>query len=427
MKKISLRLLCLCLAALQCVCLFACNDQAADPTTEGTTLSTTENTTAGTTESTNTTTEATTQATTEATVDDGEPNYNVLTSTNPIKNVIIIIGDGMGLKHLDAGMFYDGKEYEFTKWPMVRINTYPLIDASGAISEDPTDSAASGTAMATGQLTVNGRIAQSPDGTNLDTIMDLAVSMGKATGVVTTDTLSGATPGAFSGHASYRDNLNELIPSQLTSGVNLLCGFAQPTYTLITDDIRSHGYAYSEDFNNLEATFSSDYALWQLDMYGVDATNPLEMVTPKALDYLSQDPDGFVLMLEQAHVDKYSHANDFEGVCKSVSSLNKTVEVVMEWLGDRTDTLVLITADHETGGLQLSEKEGKLSGSAVFGDKTVFYEFRTTNHTGSNVALYVYGVTADFTRSDLYKKKVLKNIGIYYLMEEALTAGQGTK
>ena len=426
MKKISLRIMCLCLAAALCFGLIACGNQAADPTTEGTTLSTTQTTTSTQT-TTEATTEATTQATTAATVDDGEPNYNVLTSTNPIKNIIIIIGDGMGLKHLDVGMLYDDKEYEFTKWPMVRVNTYPLVDASGEISSEPTDSAASGTAMATGKLTVNGRIGQDAEGNNLDTIMDLANSMGKATGVVTTDALHGATPSAFSAHASYRDNKNEIIPTQLTSGVNLLCSFAQNDYTLISYEIKQKGYAFCENFANVDSTFSSEYALWQLDMYGTDATNPLEMVTPKALEYLSQDPDGFVLMLEQAHVDKYSHANDFDSVCKAVSSLNKTVEAVMEWVGDRTDTLVLITADHETGGLQINNNPEKYANSKAFASKEISYEFRSTNHTGSNVALYVYGVTADFTRSDLYKKKVLKNIGIYYLMEEALTAGQGTK
>ena len=414
MKKISMRLLCLCLAAALCFGLVACGEQAADPTTEGTTLGTTEATTPA-------TTEATTTATTEPAVVE---NYNVLESTNPIKNIILIIGDGMGLNHIESGMYYDGKTYEFTNWPMVRVNTYPLADADGTLSEDPTDSAASGTAMATGVLTANGRLGNDFANNELTTIMDLAKSMGKATGVVVTDALSGATPGAFTAHASYRDNLNEIIPSQMTSGVNLLCAFADSSYTLIADQFKDHGYAYAESLGAVDSTFSSEYALWQLNMYGVDATEPLEAVTPKALEYLSQDPDGFVLMIEQAHPDKYSHNNDFEGVFKSVSSLNKTVEYVLEWIGDRTDTMVLVTADHECGGLQVSEKATKYTNQYTFGDKTISYEFRSTNHTGVNVALYVYGVEADFTKSDLYKKKALKNIGIYYLMEEALLQAQ---
>ena len=415
MKKISLRLLCLALVAALCFGLIACNEQPADPTTVATTPATTEATVAP-------TTEATVPATTEPVE---VINYNVLESTNPIKNIIIIIGDGMGMNHIDAGMYSDGITYNFTNWDMVRINTYPLLDASGALSEDPTDSAASATAMATGVLTPNGRLGKDINNQELPTIMDLASSLGKATGIVTTDTLSGATPGAFSGHASYRDNVNEIIPSQMTSGVNLLCGFKQDTYTLIADQWRDAGYAYTEDFAGVDATFSSEYAMWQLDTYGVDATVPLQDVTPKALEYLSQDPGGFVLMLEQAHPDKYSHGNDFESVYKSVSDLNKTVEVVMEWIGDRTDTLVLVTADHECGGLKTSEKPDKYANQLTFGDVTISYEFTSTNHTGVNVALYVYGVKADFTKSSLYSKKVLKNTGIYKLMEEALLQAQG--
>ena len=419
MKKISMRLLCLCLAMALCFGLFACGEQAADPTTVP---ATTQATTPATTEATTpATTEATTPATTEGST---EPNYNVLTSTNPIKNIIIIIGDGMGLQHIDAGMLYDGITYPFTEWPMVRVNTYPLLDSTGAISEEPTDSAASATAMATGVLTPNGRLGNDIDNNELPTIMDLAKSMGKATGIVTTDTLSGATPGAFSGHASYRDNLNELIPSQKTSGVNLLCGFKQDKYTLIADEFKQNGYAYAETVTDAKATYSSEYALWQLDTYGLTATVPLPDATTLALEYLSQDPDGFVLMLEQAHPDKYSHGNDFEGVYKSVSDLNKTVELVMEWIGDRNDTMVIVVADHECGGLQVSTKAGKYSNEITFGDTLVSYEFRSTNHTGVNVAMYVYGVTADFTKSDLYKKKALKNIGVYLLMEEVLLQAQ---
>ena len=276
MKKISIRLLSLCLCAALCFCLFACDGNNADPTTgstEGTTQATTE-----------ATTPSTTEATTPATTEPAELNYDVITSSNQIKNVILIIGDGMGLNHIDVGMRYDGITYNFTNWPMVRINTYPLADADGTLSDEPTDSAASGTAMATGSLTANGRVGNDFNNNELSTILDLANSMGKATGVVTTDTLSGATPSAFSAHASYRENVNEIIPSQQTSGVNLLCGFAQDNYTLIADQFKEHGYAFAGDAASVKATYSSEFALWQLDTYGVDATVPLPDATAMALE-----------------------------------------------------------------------------------------------------------------------------------------------
>ena len=153
----------------------------------------------------------------------------------------------------------------------------------------------------------------------------------------------------------------------------------------------------------------------------MDAEIRLADISMDALSYLDQDPDGFVLLIEQGHIDKFSHGNDFLSTCMNVSDLNKTVEAVMKWLGGRTDTAVLITADHETGGLQVTEKAGKYKDSLTgLTGNTIYYEYLSGNHTSTNVALYVHGVTVDFTKSDLYKKKALKNTGIYHLMAEIL-------
>ncbi len=413
----KIRLLCLALALS--LCQAACAQQAIGPTTEGTTQAATEVTTAATTEAT---TAATTEATTEATE---EANYNVLESTEPIQNIILIIGDGMGLQHINAGQLYDGKTYDFTTWPMVRVNTQAL-DETGELSTKFPDSVAASTAMATGVLTANEFVGRAIDGTDLQTILDVAGAMGKATGIVTTDTLFGGTPAGYAAHASSRNDRMDILETQLTSGVNLLCGASHESCTAMADQIRENGYAYSDDFLNLN--FEADKAYWQLSLGGNDALNPLQDIAIEALNYLRQDPDGFVLVIEQAHIDKYCHHQQFQDVCIAVSDLNKTVEAVMNWLGDRTDTAVLVTADHETGGLQVSEEVGKyketLTAAASGASQDISYEFRTPNHTTANVSLYTYGFAADFTKSDLYKKKALKNTGIYYLMAELLTTGQ---
>ena len=402
----------LCLALALCLCQAACNQQEITPTTVGTTLPTEETTTE--------TTESTTEATTEAT---DPANYSVLESTEPIQNIILIIGDGMGLKHLDAGMLYDGKEYAFTKWPTVRINTQAL-DENGELSRDFPDSTAASTAMATGVLTANDFVGRSIDGTDLQTILDVASAMGKATGIVTTDTLFGGTPAGYSAHASSRNDRMTILESQLNSGVNLLCAAAHESCTAMADQIRDNGYAYCENYAQLNSTFDSQKAYWQLPLGGNDAALGLEKVSVDALGYLDRDPEGFVLVIEQAHIDKYCHHSTFLDICAAVSNLNATVEAVMNWLGDRTDTAVLVTADHETGGLQVSAEADKYPNIEVFPTVTVSYELRTVNHTITNVSLFVHGVNADFTKSDLYTKKALKNTGIYYLMAEILTVGQ---
>ena len=399
MKK--LKLLCLLLALA--LCLAACNTQSADPSAITTVY----------------TTEATTEATTAPTE---PPRVSMVESTNPIKNIILIIGDGMGLGHLKSGQLYDGKEYDFTQWQSVSINTAPLTYA-GEISTDATDSAASATAMATGHLTVNKYLGMLTDGTELTTILDIASTMGKATGIVTTDSLLGATPSGFSAHSRSRAADSVVMNTQLDSGVNLLCGTVDSACTSMAQQIQEKGYAYCENYADLESTFGSNMAYWQLPMAGTEAEVDLADVSIDALNYLDQDTDGFVIMIEQAHIDKYCHDHQFLGSTQSVSNLNSTVEAVMNWLGDRTDTAVLITADHETGGLQVSDQPEYPNTEVVTVNgesKTLYYMFTAGAHTPANVVLFVHGVTADFTKSELYQEDTLKNTGIFYLMRDIL-------
>ena len=401
--KLKLRLLCLVLAV--CFALTACGTQA---TIESTAPATTQ-----------TTTEATTEATTQATWP--LRGYMVEGQTE-IKNIILIIGDGMGMGQLQAGQLYDGKTYDFTNWQTVPVNTASAT-YTGEISPNPTDSAASATAMATGTLTVNGYEGMTPDGTELTTIFDVASAMGKATGIVTTDSLLGATPSGFSAHTRSRSADKLLFSTQVESGVNLLCGTQDSACMSQQEQIQNNGYAYCQNYADLASTFASQKAYWQLPLAGVDAEVNLADVSVDALNYLSQDSDGFVLMIEQAHIDKYCHNHEFLGATQSVSNLNATVEAVMAWLGDRTDTVVLITADHETGGLQVSDQaEYPNEETVTVGgeSKSLYYIFNAGAHTSANVALFVHGVTVDFAKSELYKDEALKNTGIFYLMLDIL-------
>lgn len=403
MKKIKLLSLLLALA----MCLAACNTQTVEPTTIATVP----------------TTQVTTEATTEATTVSTEPaRESMVEGGNAIKNIILIIGDGMGLEHLKSGQLLDGKTYDFTNWQNVAINTASLT-YSGEISAEATDSAAAATAMATGNLTVNKYVGMLTDGTELTTILDIASGMGKATGIVTTDSLLGATPSGFSAHTRSRSASKVLIESQMNSGVNLLCGTRDSDCLQNASKFQEKGYAYCENYAELESTFTSDKAYWLLPMAGVDAEVDLADVAIDALNYLDQDTDGFVIMIEQAHIDKYCHDHEFYGSTLSVSNLNKTVEAVMNWLGDRTDTAVLVTADHETGGLQVSDQPEYPNAETFIvnnENKILYYIYNAGAHTSANVALFVHGISADFTKSELYQDDALKNTGIFYLMLDIL-------
>ena len=138
-----------------------------------------------------------------------------------IKNVVIIIGDGMGFEHIESGEMYESAKYMFPNWTQTAVNT----DSTDGNNLVLTDSAAGGTAIATGVLTKNGYVGKNPNGEDLETVLDLAKSLNKSTAVITTDKLYGATPASFSAHSLSRDYTTEIVESQIrTSNVDILCG-----------------------------------------------------------------------------------------------------------------------------------------------------------------------------------------------------------
>ena len=138
---------------------------------------------------------------------------------------------------------------------------------------------------------------------------------------------------------------------------------------------------------------------------------------------LSRNQEGFVLILEQAYIDKYSHNNDFANMAHSVNSLNNTVEVILKWMGDRTDTAILITADHETGGLTVGSKADSYTKNFVGeGGETVYYDWSSKNHTRAKVGLFTYGITTpDYAKFSYYGSPfTIKNIDVFNLMKDVL-------
>ena len=125
-------------------------------------------------------------------------------------------------------------------------------------------------------------------------------------------------------------------------------------------------------------------------------------------------------MIEQAHIDKYSHNNDFDGMTKAVLSLNDTVNTVMSWVGDRTDTAVIITADHETGGLSVSTTD-QLENTYTANDTVVYYNWTTTGHTNTYIRMFVYGFAPSFIESDYYGNDgAVKNTATHRILIDLL-------
>ena len=302
----------------------------------------------------------------------------------------------MGLEHIAAGQMAYGKDYAFDDWQFASSNTDSLT-SGGRNQSELTDSAAGATALATGVVTLNGYVGVDQNGNELTTVLDLAKEQGKRTGVITTDYLYGATPGGFSAHCKDRNESMAILESQIQSNIDLLCGAVKKSVALDEEIITENGYRHCSSLPAMKASMSVPKLYCTLDLEGYSSSaNPVKLcdVTASALKYLDND-EGFVLMIEQAHIDKASHNNEFEKMVRAVNSLNETVDAILAWIGDRTDTAILITADHETGDFSVSSSKTLPYSASVDGGPTVYYRFNSGSHTKSNVGLFIYGADVD--------------------------------
>lgn len=296
-----------------------------------------------------------------------------------IKNVIYLIGDGMGFNHLEKTKDEKGVEL--------------VMDSIGVRGESRTrsltnavtDSAAGGTAIATGVRTYNGAIGVYLTD-SLDVVShpknltELCIERGMKTGVITTDETSGATPSAFSAHESNRDKAEGITEDQLNSKIDLIWGAQNGVAT--KEAANSKGFTYVTTYDEMMALeegsrsfaqFTND--LWTLEQSD-ENTPTLEQMAIKAIDLLDDTDKGFFLMIEGAHIDKHSHSNEDENMMEAVMEFDKVIDYVLDYAEKDGETLVVITADHETGAITQE------------GDS---YVFTSGSHSSANVPLLVYG------------------------------------
>ncbi|MGN1118263.1 MAG: alkaline phosphatase [Acutalibacteraceae bacterium] len=301
------------------------------------------------------------------------------TDISQCKNVIFLIGDGMGFNSIektkfDCNVTLDGFDAFTVRGESKTRSSSSLV----------TDSAAGGTALATAQKTTNGGIGVYPyDMLNVVShpmnLTELAISQGKLAGVITTDKTSGATPASFSAHTRNRGD-EEKITSQQLSGELTLCWGAE-TESFTVESAESNGFTTITDKASMDALEEGGRSFGQFTEdvwhnYENNGMPTLTQMTEKAIDLLDDDEDGFFLMVEAAHIDKNSHNNNGEGMTDALQSFDKTLSYVLDYAEKDGNTLVVVTADHETGGITFKNGE---------------YKYTTTNHTGVNVPLLVYG------------------------------------
>ena len=275
------------------------------------------------------------------------------------KNIIVIIGDGMGPNDITLAQQYADGVYDFGL-VLNQIKNHGLATTHSA-SDAVTDSAASGTALSTGVKTNNGYIGKDPDGNDLKTMAELAREYGKKVGIITDEEITGATPMAFAVHNISRDNRKELLYAMIKFKPDVLMSKDYTSIIGLTDSesqrILREEYLVAKDFTSFTKVLDTDpdrqKLFWGfLNGYSSVASDNLAQCAEVAMKRLENE-NGFFLMIESCGTDKFGHNGNLRGKLSSVVTLDRTVAAVLEFMEENPDTLLIITSDHETGGVQL--------------------------------------------------------------------------
>lgn len=284
------------------------------------------------------------------------------------KNVILLIPDGMGISYLTATRIYKGEELSFERYVKGLMKT-------ASADTNVTDSAAAGTAMATGHKTNNGVISVTPDGVKPDSILDAARESGKSTGLVATSRITHATPAVFTAHDPSRGN-EVALATEYINNVDVILGGGrdmflpeseggkQPQRNLV-EEAKSAGYDYitnRREIGNVTGDqilglFAMSDLKYEIDRDKQNVPSLAEM-TKLAVDTLSKNDKGFFLMVEGSQIDWAGHAHDPIAMISDMLAFEQAVDVALEFARNNPDTLVVIVGDHETGGLNIGNTPG---------------------------------------------------------------------
>jgi alkaline phosphatase len=316
-----------------------------------------------------------------------------------------MIGDGMGLPHVYAAMTVSGTPLNIERCYVTGLQK--TLSADSYI----TDSAAGGTALATGKKTNNGTVGMDAQGKPVNSILQIAENNNMATGLICTSSLTDATPASFISHQSSRDSLEDIAKDFLKTDIDLFIGGGYYNFTKrsdglnLADSLKLKGYEVDTSMNMILKSNAGKLAgfIASLDPPSrlKGRGDMLSQATGKAIEILSRKAEGFFLIVEGSQIDWAAHDNAGDTLVNEVLDFDKAVGVALDFAQNNRKTLVVITADHETDGVTITGGDIQ--------NNNVNLDFSTTGHSAVMVPVYAYGpgsgkFTGIYDNTELFKK-----------------------
>lgn len=323
------------------------------------------------------------------------------------KNVIFMIGDGMGIAQVYSGMVANGNKLALEQC------TYSGFSKTYSSNNFTTDSGAGGTALACGVKTKNGMIGLNPDSVAVESILVKAEKNKLATGIVVACAVTHATPASYIAHQINRNMYEEIAADYLKTDIDVFIGGGRKYFEdrtdgkNLTNELKAKNYKIAYNLEDVKSTTSGKLAglLYDDQNPGMpERGNMLPESTEAAIKILNNNSKGFFLMVEGSQIDWACHANDAKQTVKEMLDFDKTISKVLDFAKKDGNTLVIITADHETGGMTI------VNGKMEAKDMNVIYT--TKGHSGVPVPVFAYGPGAEnftgFMENTSFKKKIEK-------------------
>jgi len=338
------------------------------------------------------------------------PNYMQPVGKKLPKNIILMIGDGMGLAHVYSAMTANGGH--------LFLENFKNIGFSKTYSSDNyiTDSAAGGTALSSGVKTYNGAIGVDPDKKPVPNIRELAEKKGLKTGLVSTSAITHATPASFIAHVTSRGSYEDIAADFLKTNIDVFIGGGIKNFEVRKDgknlskELKDKGYQVLYNIEDIQKVKSGKLAGFTAQEHNAPMPERGEMLVPAtqtAINLLSQGKKGFFLMVEGSEIDFLAHENKTPGVVLETLDFDRAIGAALKFAASNGETLIIVTADHETGGMTLNGGDYKTG--------KVLAKYTSGEHTGIAVPVYAFGPGAEqFTgfmeNTDIAKKmmKLLK-------------------